>query len=170
MLRVRTHGGDQLRDLARRLDQAPALLQRQLLVGVQRAANPALQDLQREIRGANVAGRRVGGRKRFTAPMASRGLRGPIARAVEVRIGVRSGGARAEFRLDESRVSPRIRKTVKYVVGYAARWRHPIMGHRGRWAGQNAPNVWPHVMPRHLSRFNREVDAAVARVEQSLGG
>jgi hypothetical protein len=170
VLRVQPQGMADLRRLGQRLQQAPAILQRQLLVAVRAAADPAVADLQREIRGADVSGRRAGGRKPFTARVASRGLRAPIARAVEARIRVLGSGASAEFRVDEGRVPPRIRRTVRYVVGYSPRWRHPIMGNRSRWAGQNAPNVWPKVMPRHLSRFNREVAQAVTRTERQIQG
>lgn len=170
MISVRVHGEAELARVARRLEQGQPMLQRRLLSGVRAAAEPIDRELRAAIRGADVAGRRTAARKRFTGRVVSRGLRAPIARAVQTNISVRGGGPRAEIKIDESRVSARIRPVVKYVVGYATRWRHPIMGRTSRWAGQNAPNVWKQVVPRRLGQFNREIGRAVDDVARRLEG
>lgn len=157
-----------MRRVARRLDRANPMLQRQLLAGTRAAAEPIDRELRAAIRVADVRGRRTGARKRFRAHVGSKGLRAPIARAVETKISVQGSGPRAEIKINESRVPPRIRRVVKYVVGYASRWRHPIMGNRSRWAGQNAPNVWRKVVPPRLRRFNEEIEQAVERVSRRL--
>jgi hypothetical protein len=165
MLRVR--GEQNLHRAAQVLRRAPAQLRREVKQGLERATRPLVNDLKREIRSANVAGRRVGGRP-FRDRIPSKGLRGPMARAVESDVTTSATGARADVRLRAQSVPVRVRRVVKFVVGDAQRWRHPIMGRRSRWAGQNAPNVWSKVVRRHMPRYNREVDAAVRLTDDWL--
>jgi len=165
---IRFRGREDLPRVAAALDHAPNNLRRELVVALKAAARPAVRDLKAAIRAADVAGRRTGRGRPFRAAIPSRGLRAPMARAVDSQVSTLSSGARVDIVLKEERVPPRIRRVVKFVVGDAHRWRHPIMGRRRAWASQNAPNVWWKTLRPHIPDFNREVARAVQRTEEQL--
>lgn len=188
MASIRFRGREDVARLSAALDNAPNNLRRELVTGLKAAARPAVRDIKAAIRSADVSGQPVTGRRvrirrdgtpvvvpirRFRAQIPSRGLRGPIARAVDSQVSTLGDGARVDLVLKMERVPVRIRKTVKYVAGSRQRWRHPIMGKKpdGTWrggAGQNAPNVWWKTVKPHIPRFNREVAGAVQRTEERL--
>jgi len=170
---IRFRGREDLPRVAAALDHAPNNLRRELVVALKAAARPAVRDVKAAIRAADVAGRRTGRGRPFRAAIPSRGLRAPMARAVDSQVSTLSSGARVDIVLKEERVPPRIRRVVKFVVGDAHRWRHPIMGKNrdGSWRGaasQNAPNVWWKTLRPHIPDFNREVARAVQRTEEQL--
>ncbi len=164
------YGEDDLGDVARRLRRGDGVLRRELTTGLRTAATPAVVDLRGEIARADVSARRTRSRHRFTDSMPAPPLRRPIARAVEPHISTSAGGPRVEIRLREGSIPARARPLVKYIVGSASRWRHPIMGRRSTWVTQNAPNVWWRTLKKHLPRFRREVDQAVAHTARQLEG
>lgn len=168
MSTFRFRGQQDLAQISQALRRVHGNARRELTQSLRAAADPAVQDLRRAVRGADVSGRRAGGGRPFRARVPSRGLRGPIARAVRADVSTSASGARVVIEVREGAVPPRARQLIKYVVGDAKRWRHPIMGRRSRWASQNAPNVgWKTLRP-HLPRFNRAVQSAVTRTEQQL--
>lgn len=168
MASIRFRGREDVARLAAALDNAPNNLRRELVNGLKAAARPAVRDIKAAIRGADVSGRRTGRGRPFRASIPSRGLRGPMARAVDSQVSTRGDGARVDIVFKTERVPVRLQRLVKYVVGDSKRWRHPIMGNRRAWATQNAPNVWWRTLRPHIPRFNREVAQAVQRTEERL--
>jgi hypothetical protein len=182
MLRFR--GKSDLARVSQAMRRAPGNIRRELKEGLEAAPSPAVRDLKAATRVADVHGERVARSKvrrrrangkvyespirRFVSGTPSLGLRGPMARAIEADISTSGTGARADIRLREGSVPPRIRRLVKYVLGSAKRWRHPVMGRKSRWVGQNAPGVWWPTLKPHLPRFAREVEKATRRAEEQL--
>lgn len=182
MIRLTVHGEEELDRIAGRLVRARGNVRAELAQGLRRAAKPAVEDLKRAIRTADVHGKKkpyrfrvVNGEtkrkkiRRFTG----RGvdtfpLRAPMARAVEAQISTGSDNPRVRIAMRTGSIPPRIRRVVKYVVGEAKRWRHPVMGNREVWVSQNAPNVWEPVARRHLDDFRREVDSAIDRAARRI--
>jgi hypothetical protein len=165
---MRFRGRNTLDRTAVALRRAPGRLRSELTRGLRDASDPAVKALRRATETADVSGRRTSAKRRFTTPVRSRGLRRPMARAIEADISTSATGARADIRVRDGSVPPRIRRLVKYVLGDSKRWRHPVMGRRSRWASQNAPNVWWRTLRPMLPRYNREVQAATNRTENQL--
>lgn len=170
MISLRIRGEDQLAEVARRLRRGDQVLRGELLEGLRTAARPAVADIKRAISTADVSGRRTRSRRRFTARIVAPPLRARIARAVESDISTGGGDPRVTIRLREGSIPVRARLVVKYIVGSASRWRHPIMGRRSTWVSQNAPNVWWKTLQPHLPRFRAQVDRAVSDTARQLEG
>lgn len=173
MIEVRIRGEDELRRVAGRLTRAPGTLRRELRAGLTAAARPAVTDLKRSIQVADVSVIAVRAKKRGTfrkhIPSPGR-LRAPIARVVESDVSTSGGDPRVRIWLREAAIPARIRQLVRFIVGEGKRWSHPVLGNRRVWVQRNTPNVWMKVIPRHLRRFRREVDDAVATTAQRIEG
>ena len=172
MIQIRLRGEAELRRVAERLRRSQGTLRRELTEALREAARPAVLELKSEIERADVGVVRTSGVKKrgsFRKTVAPTGpLRRPIARSVESDISTSSGDPRVRIWLRETAIPARIRRTVKFIVGNEKRWRHPIMGNRKRWVERKTPNVWDRVIPKHLRRFRREVDEAVAETARRI--
>lgn len=172
MIEVRLRGEANLRRLSERLRRSQGILRRELKEALREAARPAVVELKSEIEHAEVGVVRTSGVKKrgtFRKTVPAMGpLRRPIARAVESDISTGSGDPRVRIWVREASIPARVRRVVKFIVGNEKRWRHPIMGNRKRWVERRTPNLWDQIIPKHLRRFRREVDEAVAETARRI--
>ena len=178
MLRIQFHGAGEIRQMARRLEEAPDHLRQNLARSLRNAAQPTLRDMKRNIETNPIRGFRTGSRHRFARPSSPKGLRRRIAAATEMRLNVGSDNPSAVFTVYESRLGSAHRLPTHIERGTI--WRHPIMGKfhvssRGKfvrhgWAGEQGKPWFRPAFEKNLPLFRRRVDEAVARTERQLGG
>lgn len=107
---------------------------------------------------AALPGQPVPGRRRRFPPgrIASQGLRRPTARAVTWKVSTSAGNPTASVEFRRTKMPIRIQPLYPYWVGQKTGLRHPVMGNRNVWAGQQVPNVW-----RQTRRLAPEAQVAV---------
>ena len=169
MLTFRLRGQGELRDLSRDLRRAADKDLRAELIQALKAANePMVRRLKRAFETARIRGmRKPGAKRRFTDVIPSKGLRRPMARAIEGQVRTSGSDPRAQLVLREDRVPVRIRPLIPMFAG-ASPFRHPIMGNRDAWASQSIEDSWWPVIRPHIGDYRREVEQAVDRVADKI--
>lgn len=145
------------------IDRASKRLVKEIEQGLRRPAQAARDDIRQDILTANMAGHRTRSSDRFDDHIASKGVRRPTARAVQAKVSIVGGDPQASIVFHREQVPPRIRQLVPYWTGTGRRrqLRHPIMGNRSQWAGQNLPMVW---RLTNENQFEQAVDGALGRI------
>jgi len=169
VLKFRLRGQEQLRDLSRDLRRAADKdLRAELIQGLKAANEPMVRRLKRAFETARIRGmRKPGAKRRFTDVIPSKGLRRPMARAIEGQVRTSGSDPRAQLVLREDRVPVRIRPLIPKFAG-ASPFRHPIMGNRDAWASQSIEDSWWPVIRPHLGDYRREVEKAVDDVARKI--
>jgi len=169
LLTFRLRGQGELRDLSRDLRRAADKDLRAELIQALKAANePMVRRLKRAFETARIRGmRKPGAKRRFTDVIPSKGLRRPMARAIEGQVRTSGSDPRAQLVLREDRVPVRIRPLIPMFAG-ASPFRHPIMGNRDAWASQSIEDSWWPVIRPHIGDYRREVEQAVDRVADKI--
>ncbi|MFF2009173.1 hypothetical protein ACFVWY_08880 [Streptomyces sp. NPDC058195] len=163
---VQILGTGQLVTLSRRLRAAGGPRLRQNLARrTRRAAEPLHRDLQQAIRTVQLPG---SGRSGRGGPSpTTRPLRATLARGI--RISVRQGaqpGARVW--MDRARLPPDLRN-MPWVIENG-RVRHPVFGHRRRWATQWArpSGWWSRTVQAGTPRMRAEIERVLRDVRRDL--
>jgi len=169
VLRFRLRGQGELRDLSRDLRRAADKdLRAELIQGLKAANEPMVRRLKKAFETARIRGmRKPGAKRRFTDVIPSKGLRRPMARAIEGQVRTSGSDPRAQLVLREDRVPVRIRPLIPKFAG-ASPFRHPIMGNRGAWASQSIEDSWWPTIRPHIGDYRREVEQAVDRVADKI--
>lgn len=167
-MQIRVVGQRELQALARDLTRGAKHLRPELTKGLRQPTEAVERDVKHAIETADMSGRRTTARRRFTARIPSKGVRRPTARAVEGKVSTSAGNPTAEVTLNPAHVPRRIRALIPYWGGDKKRLRHPIMGRRSRWVGQNLPDVWTGALKPHIRRYRAEAQAALDRVRDQI--
>jgi hypothetical protein len=160
-------GGNALDNIASRMRRCGSELRPRTTAALRGPTKEVYDKIRGDILGADLSARRVG-RRPFKASMPNRGVRRPTAAALNWKVSTSAGGARAEVTFSASKMPARIRPLFPYWVGQKRGLRHPIMGRRkGRWVGQNLPNVWG-ASADYREQARRDVHAAVRETADIL--
>jgi len=174
VLKFRLRGQEKLRDLSRDLRRAADKdLRAELIQGLKAANEPMVRRLKRAFETARIRGmRKPGAKRRFTDVIPSKGLRRPMARAIEGQVRTSGSDPRAQLVLREDRVPVRIRPLIPMFAG-ASPFRHPIMAKKGpregwSWASQSIEDSWWPTIRPHIGDYRREAEEAVDRVADKI--
>lgn len=168
MIRVRVSGEQGLIANARRLGEGEEYLRDNLGRAVRRAARPVLRDVKRAIATNPIRGFRTPAKRRYRGPSAPKGLRASIAAVVDLDLSTGSLSPRAQFVVHSGRLGRKRR--LPELIESGNRWRHPIMGKRGRWAASQGKPWFERTVRKGLPQFERRLDEAVNRVSRQLEG
>jgi hypothetical protein len=167
---IRVAGEDGLRTVARRLDEGPHILRRELEQHIRRTARPARDEVRRAILAEPMFAVRGWAPRSLRKPhLVSPGpLHRPVANAVQMTIST-AGDPRVEIKMDDALIPFRRRFFARYVTGRSKRLRHPFMGHRSKWvAHPGVVDVWWPTLRPWLRRMAQARDEAVEQASQHL--
>src|SRR5258705_9602635 len=131
VLTLTVKGSRELRDLARDLRRAKGTLRSELTKSFKKAGADTLKRVKHNMTSMQIKGYRAGG-KRFTDPQPGTRIRQRIARVTE--LGVRTGwiDPQVSFVVHTDRLGAA--RNLPWHLDSGKKFRHPSMGHRGRWA------------------------------------
>lgn len=167
-------GGNALDDIAARMRRCAGELRPRTTEALRRPTREVYDKIRRDILGADMSARRVGGRPFRGSGLPKSPVRRPTAAALNWKVSTAAGGARAEVTFSASKLPPRIRPLFPYWVGQKKRLRHPIMGKNrdGSWRGgvsQKLPNVWG-ASADYREQARRDIHDAVRETADILTG
>lgn len=166
-LRASIVGGDQLHRVAKALRQAGRTdLQREVAKAVKKQAAPTLKDLRQAARTVQVRGKRAGGKKPFTHVVTPKHLRERMAAATEVEYRANEREARLSFHVNPGRMGGA--KVIPRYIDLGKPWRHPIMGHRGRWAASEGKSWFFPPIKKDLPDIRRGISDALDEITRSI--
>ena len=140
--------------------------QQDLARGLRKPTKMAVEQIREAILHADMAGFRKPGTQPFTAHIPSKGVKRPIARAVQGEVKVHPD-PRALIVIRLSQVPPRVRPLLAYFTGRRKRLRHPVMGNKHVWVGQRVPDVW-HIP--NVESYRRAVREVLDAIPQKVRG
>jgi hypothetical protein len=159
-------GADELRDLARDLRRAKGTLRSELTKAFKAAGAPTLKDVKRNMTTMDIRGFRTGKKPTFTAAMPAKGLRRRIAAVTELDISTSFAGPRVRFVVRTDRLGSA--QSLPWHLDSAKKFRHPIMGRRGRWAASLGKPWFYQTIRDDLPRFEAECDKAIDRTVAAI--
>ena len=165
-MRITLAGEREFAACAERLRAAGREFQQDLARGLRKPTKAAVEEIREAILHANMAGFRKPGTQPFTAHIPSKGVKRPIARAVQGEVKVHPQ-PRALIVIRLSQVPPRVRPLLAYFTGRRKRLRHPVMGNKHVWVGQRVPDVW-HIP--NVESYRRAVREVLDAIPQKVRG
>lgn len=191
-MQIKSNGGQDFKDLARRLREAGSggrKLRRDLTKRLNAALEPIVKDVQRAVRTIEVTGSHGGGAKsrsrfieaaemrrlakaaakgkqarRRRGPVLSTGLRESIARGVRARVQYSGFRYGAQIIAHTSQLPQSQRNLPRYLDSPKG-WRHPVFGNREVWVGEKGRPWFAVTISRHVNQLRREI---VAEINQTL--
>lgn len=166
MFRVTVSGEQELIRMAHAVDEGPDYLRENLARSVRNAGQQTLREVKRAIATTPIKGIRTPSRRRYRGPSVPKGLRASIAAVVDLDLDVGDLSPRAQFMVRSGALGKKRR--LPELIESGRPWRHPIMGRRGRWAG-NVGKPWFEVtVRRNLPMFEQRLEEACARTAQQI--
>lgn len=172
-MRITLAGSREFAAYAERIRAAGRGMQRDLAEGLRKPTRAAVEEIREKILHADMAGfPRARRREPFTHVIASKGVKRPIAHAVQGEVKVVGAEPRAVIGVRMAEVPLRIRPLVYYFTGQRKRGgyqrlRHPIMGNREAWVGQRVPDVW-HIP--NVEQYRRAVRDVLDTIANKVKG
>lgn len=167
MLSLTIKGEAQLRDLARDLRRGKGVLRQELTKAFKTAGEKTLREVKHNVTSMRIKGYRAGGKTRFTARLPGTNIRQRIARVTEYEVRTGSVGPVVRFVVHSDRLGDA--RNIPYHLDSGKRFRHPIMGHRGRWAANSGTPWFYDEIKRDRDTFlTAECDKAITRTVQKI--
>jgi hypothetical protein len=158
MLSLTVVGTGQLQDLSGRLRRARGTLRSELTKAFKTAGADTLRRVKRNVTTMQIRGYRAGGRP-FREHRSGKGLRRRIAAVTELEVRTGSDAPRVKFVVRTDRLGDA--RNVPYHMDSGKRWRHPIMGHRGKWASNSGKPWFYKEIRSDLDLFKAECEKAI---------
>ncbi len=167
MFRVQVSGEQAIRRMARAIGDGPDELRRQYDRTVRNAGQRTLRDVKQAARRIEVRGFRTGGRRRYRGPHEPKQLRRRIADAVKLDLNTGTLSPRAQFVVLTGQVGA---GRVPEYIEAGEKWRHPIMGARGKgsWAQQQGKPWFEVTVQRTRPRWERDIEQALTRTARQM--
>lgn len=152
-------GADELRDLARDLRRAKGTLRSELTKSFKKAGASTLKQVKKNMTTMQIKGYSTGRKPRFTDKQPGTGIRKRIARVTELDVRTGSADPRVEFQVHTDRLSDA--RNLPWHLDTGKKFRHPIMGRRGRWAANSGKPWFYDEIRSDLDTFRAECDKAI---------
>lgn len=165
MLTLTVKGADQLRDLARDLRRAKGTLRSDLTKAFKRGGEATLKRVKHNMTTMDIKGYRAGG-KRFTAHRPGTNIRQRIARVTELDVRTGTVDPHVQFQVRTDRLGDA--RNLPWHLDAGKKFRHPIMGYRGRWAASSGKPWFYDEIKTDLATFEAECDKAITRTVQKI--
>lgn len=162
MLSLTIKGRAQLEDLARDLRRAKGTLRSELTTAFKRAGEKTLRQVKQNMTTMDIKGYRAGGKTAFTAKLPGTRIRQRIARVTEYEVRTGSVDPVVRFVVHTDRLGDA--RNLPFHLDSGKKFRHPIMGRRGRWAANSGkPWFYNEIKKDRDSFLTDEVDQAITR-------
>lgn len=167
MLSLTIKGEAQLRDLARDLRRGKGTLRSELTQAFKRAGAQTLKQVKHNMTSMQIKGYKAGGKPAFTSPMPGTRIRQRIARVTEYEVKTGSADPVVRFIVRTGQLGDA--RNLPFHLDSGKKFRHPIMGHRGRWAANSGKPWFYNEIKKDRDTFlTAECDKAIERTVQKL--
>lgn len=166
MLKMTVKGADDLRELARDLRRGKGTLRSELTTAFKKSGERTLKQVKHNMTSMSIKGFKAGGKPTFTAVMPGTNIRQRIAKVTELDVRTGSVDPQMQFQVKTDRLGSA--RNLPFHLDSAKKFRHPIMGHRGRWAS-NLGTPWFYKEIRDdLDAIRDECDSAITRTVEKI--
>lgn len=166
MLTLTVKGAADLRDLARDLRRSKGTLRSELTKSFKRAGADTLKRVKQNMTSMEIKGFRTGAKRIFVAPRSGTGIRQRIARVTELDVRTGSTDPQVQFQVHTDRLGDA--KNLPWHLDTGKKFRHPIMGYRGRWAASMGKPWFYDEIRSDLDVFIAECDEAIDKTIQAI--
>jgi hypothetical protein len=138
-----------------------------LTAAFKRAGAKTLKQVKHNMTTMQIKGYRAGGKTPFTARLPGTHIRQRIARVTELEVRTGSVDPVMRFVVHTDRLGDA--RNLPYHLDSGRKFRHPIMGHRGRWAANSGkPWFYEPIKKDRDSTLTDECDDAISRTVQKI--
>jgi hypothetical protein len=166
MLTLTVKGAAQLRDLARDLRRSKGTLRSELTKAFKTAGASTLRQVKLNMTSMDIKGYSTGRKPRFTDRQPGTNIRQRIARVTELEVRTGSTDPHVQFQVQTDRLGDA--RNLPWHLDTGKKFRHPIMGKRGRWAANSGKPWFYDEIKSDLDRFTAECDEAIDKTIQTI--
>lgn len=166
MLTLTVKGARELRELARDLRRAKGTLRSELTKAFKAAGADTLRRVKKNMTTMQIRGYSTGKKPRFTDRQPGTNIRARIARVTELDVRTGSIDPHVEFQVHTGRLGDA--RNLPWHFDTGKKFRHPIMGRRGRWASQSGKPWFYDEIRTDLDLFRAECDTAIDKTIQTI--
>jgi hypothetical protein len=164
-------GGKKLRAVAKALrDAGDKGMARNLQKRIKDAGKPALTKLQDSARAIKVTGYKTPARRKYVAASKPKDLRNRIAAATSIEFTATARGAKVRFQTSSAKLGKE--GVLPRYFDLGTKFRHPIQGHRSRWADETGEPWFFEPIKESLKDYRTVIDEALddtaSQIEASI--